>query len=282
MRTGGTVMARAHGTGPSVIRRAGRRHSVQDAPRVEQAPRVERPLDRAHRLDGRLAPLADEPVAPGGADPVLAGHRAAERQRGLEQLGRARHRACAAALASGSSRPRMNVGWRLPSPACPKVPTVIAWRARDRPRSRAAGPARGSAGRPHPPSGPRPAPRAPGTPAGGPRAATRPRWGPPPGPRDPRPPPRTPPRPRPPPPRRPRLGGPTPRAASPPRPGQGPGGGRRPPRGSSMRSISSSVTGTMPARVIPATASPAASSEGRTPAASRAAAARRGAGAWPP
>src|SRR5438093_8901469 len=43
----------------------------QDAAGVEDAQRIERRLDGAHRRDGALAALDRQPLPPGGADPVL-------------------------------------------------------------------------------------------------------------------------------------------------------------------------------------------------------------------
>ena len=92
---------------------------LDDAPRVQDAQRVERGLDRAHHAHGVGAALDLEPVAPGDADAVLGGDRAAEVERGAVEV---LPTASVIASAVGSSRSNTRSGWRLPSPAWPNVP----------------------------------------------------------------------------------------------------------------------------------------------------------------
>ena len=93
-------------------------------PRIEQALRVEGPLDLVKRAGG-LRGLEREPALLHPPDPVLAGHRAPEPQRGSNSSSAADRARSSPAASSGATR---NVECRLPSPACPQLHASSSWR----------------------------------------------------------------------------------------------------------------------------------------------------------
>ena len=141
--------------------------------RVEQVARIECPLDRRasrprrpRRAAGRASRGAPTPIP---CSPVTVPPSAS-----AASYRSARAASSRGTAASPSSRSSTNVGWRLPSPAWPNVPTSQPVARRRSPRSRGASPGSGSAARPRPPSARRRGAPARGTPCAGPGAASRP------------------------------------------------------------------------------------------------------------